>query len=78
MCVLQGKMDQEKEGKGTDGEGSTSGAGPGQGTNVEVGVCANPQRIAVKWKECQQPRRRDEGDVGSLKRGKLYSSCPGG
>lgn len=31
MCVLQGKMDQEKEGKGTDGEGSTSGGWPWTG-----------------------------------------------
>lgn len=74
-----GGMDPEKAGKGTDGAGSgvPVGVDPGQGPEGAVGVCASSHRVSVKWKEGYQHRRQEDGHTGSLKREKLYPSCPG-
>lgn len=76
----RGEMDQEEAGKGTDGAGSgvPVGVHPGQGPDVALGVCASSHRFSVKWKEGYQHRRQEDGDTGSLKREKLYTSRPGG
>lgn len=43
-CIA-GKNGPGEGRKRADRERSTSGGWPAQGTDVEVGVCANPQRI---------------------------------